>query len=149
MSDTNGADVTGVESRMTRRTVLQAGAGALAIGIVSGHGVAQATGPTVYVGSADTNVYALDGASGEEVWHFETDDVIRSSPTVVADPENGDIVLEHDANDGTTDDENDETESMNGDDGSGPGFGLEAALASLGGAGYLLNRRFNHETESS
>ncbi len=38
---------------------------------------------TVYVGSDDGTVYALDAVSGEEEWTFETDNGIRSSPTVV------------------------------------------------------------------
>ena len=36
----------------------------------------------VYFGSDDNHVYALDTETGELLWRFETDDVIRSSPTV-------------------------------------------------------------------
>ena len=38
---------------------------------------------TVYVGSNDNNVYALDAATGTKQWAFETGDWIRSSPAVV------------------------------------------------------------------
>ena len=37
----------------------------------------------VYVGSDDTNVYALDASTGSELGRFGTGDVIRSSPTVI------------------------------------------------------------------
>jgi len=37
----------------------------------------------VFVGSNDGNLYAVDAATGEEHWRFETGDKIRSSPTVV------------------------------------------------------------------
>ena len=37
----------------------------------------------VYVGADDTNVYALDAASGDPLWSFQTGDVIRS-PAVVS-----------------------------------------------------------------
>jgi outer membrane protein assembly factor BamB len=42
-----------------------------------------ATGGTVFVGSDDGDVYALDGATGEQLWTFATDGPVRSSPTVV------------------------------------------------------------------
>jgi len=42
-----------------------------------------ASGATVYVGSFDGNVYALDAETGEEQWRFETGEGVRSSPTVV------------------------------------------------------------------
>lgn len=37
----------------------------------------------VYVGSDDTNLYAVDAATGTEQWAFETGGGVRSSPTVV------------------------------------------------------------------
>ncbi|MFB6121682.1 MAG: PQQ-binding-like beta-propeller repeat protein [Halobacteriaceae archaeon] len=43
---------------------------------------------TVYIGAMDDNVYALDVADGTERWHF-TANYVRSSPTIVADPQNG------------------------------------------------------------
>ena len=38
---------------------------------------------TVYVGSTDGNVYALDASSGSQQWSFTTGDKVRSSATVV------------------------------------------------------------------
>lgn len=38
---------------------------------------------TVYFGSGDTHLYALDAASGELRWKFKTGDVVHSSPAVV------------------------------------------------------------------
>ena len=38
---------------------------------------------TVYVGSHDANLYAVDAGSGSEQWRFETGDLVRSSPIVV------------------------------------------------------------------
>ena len=40
---------------------------------------------TVYVGSADNMVYALDGKSGVKKWEFETGDSVSSSPVVGSD----------------------------------------------------------------
>ena len=39
---------------------------------------------TVYVGSNDNNVYALDGATGRKIWEFETGGDVRS-PVIGAD----------------------------------------------------------------
>ncbi|MBS0658606.1 MAG: PQQ-binding-like beta-propeller repeat protein [Verrucomicrobia bacterium] len=39
-------------------------------------------GGTVYFGSGDTHVYALDAASGRLRWKFKTDDVVHASPAV-------------------------------------------------------------------
>ncbi len=36
----------------------------------------------VYVGSADTNVYAIDAGSGEELWRFTTDGEVHARPWV-------------------------------------------------------------------
>ena len=36
----------------------------------------------VYVGADDTKVYALDAETGEQLWNFETGDVVRSPATV-------------------------------------------------------------------
>ena len=38
---------------------------------------------TVYVGSADKNLYAIDANTGGEKWHFTTQDLVRSTPAVV------------------------------------------------------------------
>jgi outer membrane protein assembly factor BamB len=37
---------------------------------------------TVYFGSGDTNVYALDAASGQVKWKFKTGDVVHATPTI-------------------------------------------------------------------
>ncbi len=37
----------------------------------------------VFVGSGNSNVYAVDLASGQEKWHYTTGDSVRSSPRVV------------------------------------------------------------------
>lgn len=44
---------------------------------------------TVYIGSRDENVYALDAESGHELWRFETGSGVRSSPAVVPAPDDG------------------------------------------------------------
>ena len=43
-----------------------------------------AVGPegTVYAGSDDGNLYAIDSENGKEIWRFKTGDEIRSSPAV-------------------------------------------------------------------
>ncbi len=40
---------------------------------------------TVYVGSGDKKVYALNGKSGAKKWEFETEDTVNSSLAVGAD----------------------------------------------------------------
>ena len=40
---------------------------------------------TVYVGSNDNKVYALDGKTGAKIWEFETGSYVGSSPSVGAD----------------------------------------------------------------
>ena len=35
---------------------------------------------TVYIGSADKRLYAVDAGSGREKWHFDTKDIVRSTP---------------------------------------------------------------------
>jgi outer membrane protein assembly factor BamB len=37
---------------------------------------------TIFVGSADKNLYAIDSKTGQEIWHFETKDIVRSTPAV-------------------------------------------------------------------
>ena len=36
----------------------------------------------IYIGSSNGNLYAIDHKTGSEVWHFETNQKIRSTPTV-------------------------------------------------------------------
>jgi outer membrane protein assembly factor BamB len=73
-------DDAGEGSRATRRQVLQATAGALAVGALPGRSSAQqASGPTVYVGSDDETLYAVDTATGTPEWISDTvDDVLGS-----------------------------------------------------------------------
>jgi len=87
-------DDAGEGSRATRRQVLGATAGALTVRSLSGRGVAQqASGPTVYVGSNDETLYAVDADSGEQEWAFtQPSNDVASSPTVVADLASGDSV---------------------------------------------------------
>ena len=40
---------------------------------------------TVYIGSMDNKVYALDGATGIKKWEFETGGWVGSSPTIGPD----------------------------------------------------------------
>ena len=37
---------------------------------------------TVYIGSADKRLYAVDAESGQERWHFDTQGMVRSTPRV-------------------------------------------------------------------
>ena len=71
-------DDAGEGSRATRRQVLGATAGALAVGALPGRSSAQqASGPTVYVGS--DALYAADTATDTPEWTSATvDDVLGS-----------------------------------------------------------------------
>ena len=69
-------------TRPTRRQVLRAGGAAVLVGTLSGRATGQATGRTLYVGSRDDTLYALEAGSGTEQWAFETGGVVESSPTV-------------------------------------------------------------------
>ncbi len=40
------------------------------------------SGETVYFGSGDTNIYALDAATGSLKWKFKTGDVVHASPAI-------------------------------------------------------------------
>jgi hypothetical protein len=87
-------DDAGEGPRATRRQVLGATAGALAVGVLPGRSSAQqAGGPTVYVGSADATLYAVDAATGDQEWAFTgPSERVHSSPTVAADPGSSDSV---------------------------------------------------------
>lgn len=37
---------------------------------------------TVFVGSADKKLYAVDAETAQEKWHFDTQDIVRSTPSV-------------------------------------------------------------------
>ena len=39
---------------------------------------------TVFIGSADKKLYALDAVTGREKWHFDTQGIVRSTPAVAA-----------------------------------------------------------------
>jgi eukaryotic-like serine/threonine-protein kinase len=41
-------------------------------------------GATVYIGSADKKLYAVDVETGREKWHFDTQGIVRSTPAVAA-----------------------------------------------------------------
>jgi PGF-CTERM protein len=124
-----------------------------------------AEGPTVYVGSRDGTQYAVDAASGTEGWAFtRPSDRVFSSPTVVANPQDGDSVglrmrlgtLGHHGNraegrigsgDYNFNDGNGGDNSNGGDGGDGfsPGFVVGGAVVGLSSAGYLLKRRLDDE----
>ncbi|MDE2680203.1 MAG: PQQ-binding-like beta-propeller repeat protein, partial [Verrucomicrobiota bacterium] len=40
---------------------------------------------TVYVGSQDNKLYAINGKSGDKLWEFETGDLVDSSPAIGPD----------------------------------------------------------------
>ena len=40
---------------------------------------------TIYFGSSDYNVYALNGKTGDLIWNFKTDEIIESSPAIGSD----------------------------------------------------------------
>jgi len=44
-----------------------------------------ADGATLYVGSWDTNLYAVNAETGEEIWSFPTDGIIIGSPAIDAE----------------------------------------------------------------
>jgi len=43
---------------------------------------ATVAGGMVYIGSADKKLYAVDANTGQEKWHFDTQDIVRSTPAV-------------------------------------------------------------------
>jgi len=45
---------------------------------------ATVTDGTVFIGSADKKLYAVDADTGQEKWHFDTKGIIRSTPAVAA-----------------------------------------------------------------
>jgi PGF-CTERM protein len=110
---------------------------------------------TVFVGSDDSNLYAVDAATGEQEWVFETEAAIESSP-IVADgtayvrSNDGNLYALDTGVKGSIEEsgtlgnrgeaDGDETEETA--DGA-PGFGVPAAITSLGGAGYLLQQRLS------
>ncbi|MBO35823.1 MAG: cell surface protein, partial [Verrucomicrobiales bacterium] len=40
---------------------------------------------TVYVGSEDKKLYAINGKTGDKLWEFETGDIVFSSPAIGSD----------------------------------------------------------------
>ena len=83
-------DRTASTPALSRRRVLQATGAATTTGAI-GQAVgaestdsSTATGPTVYVGSDDNTLYAVDAATGEQEWAFtQPSSSVFSSPTVV------------------------------------------------------------------
>jgi len=69
-------------SFQTRGDVISSPA-AVGVTSVTGGPVGSEGGGTVYVGSSDGHLYALDASTGEERWSFETDGEVISSPAVV------------------------------------------------------------------
>ena len=47
------------------------------------HSSPAVSGGTVYFGSRDYNIYALDAATGDKLWSYKTDSWVESSPVVV------------------------------------------------------------------
>jgi outer membrane protein assembly factor BamB len=125
----------------------------------------------VTVGSGDSNVYALDAASGTEQWTYQMGDLvpIRSSPTIVDNTvyiggsDNnvyalyaGELMREVDDTDESRNNTNggsdldnqtgqDGTNDVSSDD-AGPGFGISGAVGGLSGAYYLLKRRSKYNS---
>ncbi len=54
-------------------------------GVVYSAPAISADGKTLYVGSADKRMYAINSVTGELKWDFKTDDVVNSSPVIGAD----------------------------------------------------------------
>ena len=134
---------------------------------------------TVFVGSNDGNLYAVDAATGERRWTFETGDWVDSSPTVadgtvfVGSADFGLHAVDAGV-DGSGEGSRAELETLGhrgsvrsgesapGGDGSAgtdesdgavndsaPGFGVAGAAAGIGGATYLLKRRFGDGPEET
>ena len=84
-STEKGPGGTRLTTRVNRRTLLATASVVVAAGITTQTGSAQstATGPTVYVGSRDGTLYAVDTVTGNQQWAFESSDGVFSSPTVV------------------------------------------------------------------
>lgn len=82
------------EQSWRRRDVLKTVAGGALFAGLGTRGAATRTqvSGTVYVGSEDNNLYAVDASDGTEQWAFETGDDVDSSPTVVTDSANGDSI---------------------------------------------------------
>lgn len=66
----DGRDETSVSGKFTRRSALQSAAAIVGAGTLSETATAEATDPTVYVGSSEETFYAVDALSGEEQWRF-------------------------------------------------------------------------------
>ncbi|WP_436902088.1 outer membrane protein assembly factor BamB family protein [Halovenus halobia] len=98
-------------------------------------------GDRLYVASRETGLVALGASSGTGTDGGDGSDDDETDPS----QDNSDDSQSSDDGDSGTSEPTESTSSDDGDsessDGSGPGFGLPAGLAALGGAGYLLNRR--------
>lgn len=130
---------------------------------------------TVYVTSDDSYVYALDRTTGELQWRRqlrETDTqvavgtgigepILSGRQLLVRTDQSGLFAFGEPRDSGqegeqtgqaSADENGGETgtaSSEDSDDSSGPGFGIPAGLTALGGAGYLLRRRFGPDRGDS
>lgn len=129
-------------------------------------------GDTVIVGTLQPGsgeVYGIDADDGTELWSYTGLDGlgVRSSPTVVdgtafiggdTDLGSGQLMAIETGESGSSrgsrmehrtlghhDRLRGETNGTGDADDSGPGFGVGGAVVGLGGAGYLLKRRFDEE----
>ncbi len=87
MTERSRSDDLGQTPRISRRTMLRATAGTAVVtagfGAVQSVGATEvATGQTVYVGSMAA-MYAVDAATGEEIWSIPHESFSGSAPTVV------------------------------------------------------------------
>ena len=76
LRNTGASDIRGVDPGIDPWT-FQTGKGIFSTPVVAADG-------TVYIGSADHNLYGLDEA-GQEVWRFETGEIIDTAPALLDD----------------------------------------------------------------
>lgn len=84
----------------------------------------------------------IDPADGVRVGHLEFD---AGEHTIVVTGQSSGNLGDSEPGEETGESANDTETENSSSDGSGPGFGIGSTLAGLGGAGYLLKRRFDDE----